>query len=812
MLMAPLQLLAQTATLGLASATTAPGTATSLNLSLSNSASLGGLSALQFSITFPSADFSSAAVSAGAAITSQSKSLKCRSSAGRLDCMVWALNTTTLGNGVIAVVSVTPAASVTGTRTLAVTGVTGARPTGELTPAIATANGTVTVSAPPPTVSLTGLTCSPSTVSASSSTTCSVTLSGNAPSPTAVSLTSNTTRLTVPSTVTVPSGQASVSFTATTGSFTTSSTGTITATLAGVTRSVSLSLVPLPVLQSLACSPGTLFSGESASCVVTLSAAPLTAQAVSLTKDNALVSMPASVTVGAGALSASFTASVGTLSADALATVTAALNGVTRTTTLALSAPPVPVSLVCTPNVLNPSDRSSCVVRLSKAPNSSVSVAISRSSTRVYAPASVTVAAGSSSATFTATAYSVTSLTNVEVRATLNGVRVTTVITVSTRSCPCSLFDPATAVPQTESEPDTAAVELGVKFRSQIAGYVIGVRFYKGAANTGTHSGRLWTASGVQLASVTFLSETASGWQTAYFPEPVAIEANTLYVISYRAPVGRYSVNPQFFANSAFVNGPLSADASWESGGNGVYRYGSIGFPSSSYLSTNYWVDVIFNTTPSSTRSAIPMSFSAPSEGVSVSSLEAAPRPAISVPEEEYRQPGEDVTFVAASPDGRPLEAEGLPAGATYDPVAARFRWTPEPNQAGEHSVRFRDPQSSSEATTRIIVGLDTPSVLAASGCQDGVGSILGRWLGPDSDEYQDLSGNSTELAGVRVSVGGWEVPVLRVRRNRVDYACPAAGTTLESSVLIYTARGVAYAPVEGYASKTSAPVRDPKN
>lgn len=405
-----------------------------------------------------------------------------------------------------------------------------------------------------------------------------------------------------------------------------------------------------------------------------------------------------------------------------------------------------------------------------------------------------------------------TSLTNVEVRATLNSVRVTTVITVSTRSCPCSLFDPATAIPQTESEADTAAVELGVKFRSQLAGYVIGVRFYKGAANTGTHSARLWTASGVQLASVTFLSETASGWQTAYFAEPVAIEANTMYVISYRAPLGRYSVNRQFFANSAFVNGPLSADASWESGGNGVYRYGSIGFPSSSYLSTNYWVDVIFNTSPSTGRSAIPMSFSAPLEGVSVSSLEAAPRPAISVPEEEYRQPGEDVSFIAASSDGRPLGVEDLPAGASYDPVTGRFHWTPEPNQSGEHPVRFRDPQSGAEATTRIIVGPDTPSVLAASGCQDGVGSIFGRWLGPDADEYQDWSGNSLELAGVRVSVDGWEVPVLRVRRNRVDYACPATIYTLESSVLLHTARGVAQARMERYASKTLAPVRDPKN
>ena len=41
-----------------------------------------------------------------------------------------------------------------------------------------------------------------------------------------------------------------------------------------------------------------------------------------------------------------------------------------------------------------------------------------------------------------------------------------------------------------------------------------GIRFYKAVANTGTHVGSLWTASGQLLASATFTGETASGWQT----------------------------------------------------------------------------------------------------------------------------------------------------------------------------------------------------------------------------------------------------------------------------------------------------------
>ena len=52
-----------------------------------------------------------------------------------------------------------------------------------------------------------------------------------------------------------------------------------------------------------------------------------------------------------------------------------------------------------------------------------------------------------------------------------------------------------------------------MKFRADSAGTVTGVRFYKAAANTGTHVGALWTAGGTQLAQATFTNETASGWQ-----------------------------------------------------------------------------------------------------------------------------------------------------------------------------------------------------------------------------------------------------------------------------------------------------------
>ena len=78
---------------------------------------------------------------------------------------------------------------------------------------------------------------------------------------------------------------------------------------------------------------------------------------------------------------------------------------------------------------------------------------------------------------------------------------------------------------------------------------------------------------------------------------PCPVTANTTYVASYYAPVGRYSNNNAYFASAATTRGPLTALRNGTDGGNGVYRYGASGFPNSTYQSTNYWVDVVFDTT-----------------------------------------------------------------------------------------------------------------------------------------------------------------------------------------------------------------------
>jgi hypothetical protein len=156
-----------------------------------------------------------------------------------------------------------------------------------------------------------------------------------------------------------------------------------------------------------------------------------------------------------------------------------------------------------------------------------------------------------------------------------------------------SLWDDS-ARPQLLEDPDRAAVELGVRFRADVDGYVTGVRFYKGPNNTGTHTGSLWSPDGEQLATGIFVDETESGWQDLTFAVPVPITAGAKYVASYHAPDSRYSVDEGFFDKGPHRNGPLEALANDDDGGNGVYRYGDGGFPTDTYRASNYWVDVRF--------------------------------------------------------------------------------------------------------------------------------------------------------------------------------------------------------------------------
>ncbi|MCX5054094.1 DUF4082 domain-containing protein [Streptomyces sp. NBC_00474] len=258
---------------------------------------------------------------------------------------------------------------------------------------------------------------------------------------------------------------------------------------------------------------------------------------------------------------------------------------------------------------------------------------------------------------------------SVKVRAVDDSVNIGSVTTVplavGPQACPCTVW-PASAVPGTVNAGDGSSLELGVKFRTTVAGSITGVRFYKSPANTGTHTGSLWTASGTRLATGTFSGETASGWQQLNFATPVTVKANTTYVASYFAPNGGYSYDGGYFNDGAAGLAPLTALTTGTDGGNGVFHYGSASaFPSSQSSGSNYWVDVVLDTSTASTTPPT-VSSTSPTSGATGTSITAP----VSATFSSAVDP-DSVTFTVKDPDGATVP------GAVTLPASNKVTFTP---------------------------------------------------------------------------------------------------------------------------------------
>ncbi|MEI7929359.1 MAG: DUF4082 domain-containing protein, partial [Verrucomicrobiales bacterium] len=131
--------------------------------------------------------------------------------------------------------------------------------------------------------------------------------------------------------------------------------------------------------------------------------------------------------------------------------------------------------------------------------------------------------------------------------------------------------------------------ELGMKFRVSQPGAITAIRYYRPNAETGNHTGRLWSAAGTLLATATFTGESTSGWQQATLTNPVTLAANTTYVVSVNSNTA-YPYADQGLAN-AITNGSLTTIAD---GANGVFNDTPNLFPNLTFHNANYFRDVAF--------------------------------------------------------------------------------------------------------------------------------------------------------------------------------------------------------------------------
>src|SRR5262245_36173328 len=97
---------AQGSSLTLASASATKGATVSLNLSL-NTVSGSVPAGLQWTLGYAATDVATISAVAGPALTAVGKTLTCVTASGSLACLSTGTNSTSIGNGVVAVVSVT---------------------------------------------------------------------------------------------------------------------------------------------------------------------------------------------------------------------------------------------------------------------------------------------------------------------------------------------------------------------------------------------------------------------------------------------------------------------------------------------------------------------------------------------------------------------------------------------------------------------------------------------------------------------------------------------------------------------------------
>ncbi len=187
---------------------------------------------------------------------------------------------------------------------------------------------------------------------------------------------------------------------------------------------------------SMQLNPTAVTGGTSSNGTVTLiGAAPVGGAAVALSSDSPAATVPASVTVLAGATTATFKLTTSPVSATVTPNITANYSG-TATAQLTVSPPSV-LSLSLNPStVIGGVANSIGTVTLNgSAPSDGTIVALSSNVAGAAVPASVLVLAGTTSATFTVTTSTVAATTVATITATY-GLSTTAMLTVVNPAAP----------------------------------------------------------------------------------------------------------------------------------------------------------------------------------------------------------------------------------------------------------------------------------------------------------------------------------------------------------------------------------------
>ena len=270
----------------------------------------------------------------------------------------------------------------------------------------------------------------------SANSTGTVTMAGAVGSAQTITLTSsNTAALTVPASVSLPYGNTSVTFTATSHSVTSATTVTVTASYNGGSKTSTVTVNPAAsgiTPKTLAFNPNPAVSNSLITGTVTLTAAaPSGGTAVTLSSvSGGTKTALLTVTVAAGSTTGTFTLRAGYVSASTAYSYSADAGGGSATASLTVSPTTVQLSsLTVTPNPVSSSGFLTATVTLSAAaPAGGAAVSFSQNGTFL---GYLTVPAGSTSKSLMFFPPQVTSATAYTYSSYYNAVAKTVTVTVS---------------------------------------------------------------------------------------------------------------------------------------------------------------------------------------------------------------------------------------------------------------------------------------------------------------------------------------------------------------------------------------------
>ncbi|RYG38444.1 hypothetical protein EON81_03580, partial [bacterium] len=227
-----------------------------------------------------------------------------------------------------------------------------------------------------------------------------------------------------PATVTIPGGTTSRKIVMTTGLVAAPTTVPVAATLGGRTLdTATITLQPIRATVSFETTP--LSSGASSLGFVNLTAPVAQAATISLASSDPSVTVPATVRVNANSSVVHFPITTTATGADRSVIVTATLGGVSSKATLRLLAAALIRSFTVSPTTASAGGTATLKVALGRAVTTDTVVALSSADPLVSIPATVTIPAGSLSATALATIGATATGRFVALTATLRGTSLT---------------------------------------------------------------------------------------------------------------------------------------------------------------------------------------------------------------------------------------------------------------------------------------------------------------------------------------------------------------------------------------------------